>query len=78
MNWKNLALVLAGILIGCAGGAVSQAVANYPATAPRFEHMCAGPSSSVGGINDDVAKAANDGWELVAMSGGVVCFKRPR
>lgn len=78
MSWKNLALVLSGILIGCAGGAVGHAVANYPPTAPRFEHMCMGPSGSVSGINDDVARAGAEGWELVAMSQGVVCFKRPR
>jgi hypothetical protein len=78
MFWKSTALVLTGVLIGCAGGAVSRAIADYPARAPRFEHMCMGPSSSVGGINDDVIKAGNEGWELVAMSQGVVCFKRPR
>ncbi|MBZ5711672.1 MULTISPECIES: hypothetical protein [Nannocystis] len=78
MTWKNLALVLSGILIGCAGGTVGHAIAQYPATAPRFEHMCMGPSSSVSGINDDVTQAANQGWELVTMTQGIVCFKRPR
>lgn len=40
--------------------------------------MCLGPSSMVSGIDDDVARAASEGWELVALSQGVVCFKRPR
>lgn len=77
MNWRSLALVLAGMVIGCAGGAVGHVLAKYPPTAPRFQHMCMGPSSSVDGINDDVTYAASQGWELVAMTQGIVCFKRP-
>ncbi|MEZ4384497.1 MAG: hypothetical protein R3A79_24425 [Nannocystaceae bacterium] len=78
MQWKSLTLVLAGVVLGCAGTAATHVLASYPATAPRFEHMCMGPSASISGVNDDVAQAADQGWELVTMSQGVVCFKRPR
>lgn len=78
MQWKSLTLVLAGVLVGCAATAATHVLASYPAAAPRFEHMCMGPSATIDGINDDVARAAAEGWELAAMTGGVVCFKRPR
>lgn len=77
MQWKNIALVLMGVIVGCAGGAASSAVAKHPPTVPRFQHMCLGPSMSIGGINEDVEEAGAAGWELVAMSDGIVCFKRP-
>lgn len=76
--WKNVSFVLMGVIIGCGGAAASNAVAAYPPTQPRFQHMCLGASATVSGINDDVQKGAEEGWELVAMSQGVVCFKRPR
>ena len=77
MQTKNIALVLMGVIVGCAGGAASSAVANHPPTVPRFQHMCLGPSMLIDGINKDVEKAGASGWELVAMSDGIVCFKRP-
>ena len=76
--WKNVALVSTGIIVGCGGASVGRALADYPPSAPRFQHMCMGPSASVGGINDDVRKAGDEGWELVTMTQGIVCFKRPR
>jgi hypothetical protein len=76
--WKNVALVLTGILIGCGGAGGARALADYPPTAPKWQHMCLGPSGSVSGINDDVKKGGDEGWELVTATGGIVCFKRPR
>lgn len=77
MSWKNLALVLSGILVGCAGGAAGAALAQYPATTPRFEHMCVNYNLS-SDLDERVAKAADEGWELVTMAQAVGCFKRAR
>jgi hypothetical protein len=74
--WKTTALVLTGIVLGCGGGAGLRA-ATAQARPPRFEHMCMGPSMSIGGINNDVKEAGANGWELVTMWQGIVCFKRP-
>ena len=72
-------MILLGILLGCAGSAAmnSPSSARAEARAPAWEHMCMGPSMSVDGINDDVKKAGREGWELVTMTEGIVCFKRP-
>jgi hypothetical protein len=73
-------MVLIGILVGCAAStAMREGSTAHAETArpPAWEHMCMGPSMSLDGVNDDVKKAASEGWELVAMFGGIVCFKRP-
>ncbi|MCY0990369.1 hypothetical protein OV203_24730 [Nannocystis sp. ILAH1] len=74
MSWKNLALVLSGILVGCAAGA---ALAQSPAMTPRFEHICMNYDLSID-LDERIAKAADEGWELVTMADAVVCFKRAR
>jgi hypothetical protein len=81
MNWKSVALVLTGVVLGCAGGTASMAAAKvYAPQNPRFEQMCMGPHS-MADANDDVERASRQGWELVAASsanpGTIVCFKRP-
>lgn len=71
-------MVLSGMVLGCAGAAGSVAIADMgPPKPQQFEHMCMGPSMSMDGINDDVRKAGSQGWELVTMHEGIVCFKRP-
>ena len=77
--WKSVSMILMGILLGCAGSAAvnSPSTAQAEARPPAWEHMCMGPSMSVSGVNDDVQKAGREGWELVAISQGTVCFKRP-
>ncbi len=72
-------MVLMGILLGCAGSAAmdSPSPAHAMARPAVVEHKCMGPSSTLRGVNDDVKEAAAEGWELVAMWQGIVCFKRP-
>jgi hypothetical protein len=78
--WKSISMVLIGIVIGCATSTVARESSTAHAEVARpaaWEHMCMGPSMSVDGVNDDVKRAGSDGWELAAMFGGIVCFKRP-
>ena len=72
-------MVLLGILIGCATTAAvdTSGPAHAEPRTQTWEHMCLGPSMSLDGVNDDVRKGGAEGWELVTMFGGIVCFKRP-
>jgi hypothetical protein len=83
---RNIALVLVGLVIGCGAGAVATQRATaqgfpggpLPAAAPpqRWQQFC----EQVGSVQDASAVAAArgvDGFEMVAMYNGVLCFKRP-
>lgn len=82
---KNVALVLLGLVIGCgAGAAVTPrataqgylAPAPAPAPGPRWQQFCE-QAASVQEASSMVAARGVEGFELVAMYNGVVCFKRP-
>ena len=83
---KNVALVLLGLVIGCGAGAVvtQQADAQgYPMgptpSAPvgaRWQQFCE-QASSVQEASSMASARGVEGFELVAMYNGVLCFKRP-
>jgi hypothetical protein len=86
---KNVALVLLGLVIGCgAGAAVTQQAGaqGYPMgpavpapAAPagaRWQQFCE-QASSVQEASSMASARGVEGFELVAMYNGVVCFKRP-
>ena len=84
---RNIALALVGLVIGCGAGAVATKGATaqgfsggpLPATAPppqRWQQFC----EQVGSVQEASAVASArgvDGYEMVAMHNGVLCFKRP-
>jgi hypothetical protein len=58
------------------------AVAPRPpgATYPNWEHFCTGVSQGFGAedrVNELLASAGREGWELVTYSEALFCFKRP-
>lgn len=73
------------LLVGCGGGNVygtgggSKAIPPRPpgATYPNWEHICVHVTNP-----DELSNALNDagaqGWELVMLAQGALCFKRPR
>lgn len=79
---KNVALVLAGLVLGAASGALltgqvmAQSAPRAAAPPQKWQQFCeAAPTlpeaSSIAGAR------GNDGWELVSYAGGAMCFKRP-
>jgi hypothetical protein len=64
---------------------VSSAGGGIPPRPPgavygNWEYFCGGQSGGIGAagnINDMLARAGAEGWELVNFSDGVFCFKRP-
>jgi hypothetical protein len=82
--WKNATLVLSGMLLGaCAGAFTARAVAYAPNPgAPRWEQMCEVVVSLTDAgwaehASEQSARRGAEGWELVAVNKGAVCFKRP-
>jgi hypothetical protein len=82
---KNAALVLLGLVIGCGAGAAvtPRATAQgYPMAAPapvatpRWQQFCE-PAASVQEASSMASARGVEGFELVAMYNGVLCFKRP-
>jgi hypothetical protein len=84
---KNVALVLLGLVIGCGAGAAvtPRATAQgYPmgpqpaptAAGPRWQQFCE-QAASVQEASTMAGARGIEGFELVAMYNGVVCFKRP-
>jgi hypothetical protein len=82
-NSNSLAVLLLGIVVGCAAGATGRGLIVPPAragtTPQRWEYACAKIGSS-----EQAEMAANalgqQGWELAAGGGGgyvLFCFKRP-
>jgi hypothetical protein len=79
---QSLAVLLLGIIVGCAAERVLVVPPAHAATTPpRWEYACANVNGA-----DDVTKAANaygqQGWEMVAASevpryAETWCFKRP-
>ncbi|MEO7331813.1 MAG: hypothetical protein ABI193_24770 [Minicystis sp.] len=73
-------LALALLVIGCvaeAGPPSSSApIAFHGASPARFQQFCE-QTWSVPQANEIAAARGNEGWELVAMFNGVLCFKRP-
>jgi hypothetical protein len=77
---KNAALVFAGLVLGgvLAVVATRNVHAESPATAParpRWQQYCE-PAASVPEASTIASIRGIEGWELVAFSGGAVCFKR--
>ena len=84
---KNVALVLVGLGIGCGIGAVAtrQAIAQgYPTAPPyappaapaRWQQFCE-QAASVQEASTIAGARGAEGFELVALHNGVLCFKRP-
>ncbi|MCC6555335.1 MAG: hypothetical protein IT372_20430 [Polyangiaceae bacterium] len=77
---KQATLVLIGIVLGAAGGALAtgrvRAQPSAPTTAPRWEQDCA-EARGVDEARTLARSRAEAGWEIVAFDAGVMCFKRP-
>ncbi len=82
---RNAALVLLGLVIGCGAGAAvtPRATAQgYPPAAPapvagpRWQQFCE-QAASVQEASSMASARGVEGFELVAMYNGVLCFKRP-
>jgi hypothetical protein len=77
---KNAALVLSGLAIGAIAGTlfIPRVLAQPPHAAPaaRWQQMCE-PVSSITEASTLAGARGNEGWELAALSGGAICFKRP-
>jgi hypothetical protein len=85
----RLSALLALLATGCAARTVTYgggASGGQPPSlgareVPMFDHYCAGLEGGVGRESAFVAlldKASDEGWEMVGLSEGLVCFKRPR
>ena len=64
--------------LSSSGGAIPPRTAT--ATYPNWEYFCAYFTGGLGveeGINNLLARAGTEGWELVNFSDGLYCFKRP-
>ncbi|MDC0715637.1 hypothetical protein [Nannocystis bainbridge] len=86
-SWRSIALVLAGIILGCSANAMrgAQAQPAFPANpaATRWQQYC----EHVDGdeeANERAQAAGAQGFELAALSlyasntdDLVICFKRP-
>lgn len=87
---KNVVLLLLGLLLGCGAGAVAtdklsaqtpgppmNAGGNVqPVSAMRWQQFC----EQAGSVEDASQRAGArgmEGFELVALYNGVMCFKRP-
>jgi hypothetical protein len=77
---KNAALVLSGMAIGVVASTllVPRVLAQTPRAAPpqRWQQMCA-PVASITEASTLAGARGAEGWELVTISGGAMCFKRP-
>jgi hypothetical protein len=77
---KNTGLVLSGMAIGVVTATllVPRVFAQAPRPAPpqRWQQMCA-PVASIAEANTVAGTRGAEGWELVTLSGGAMCFKRP-
>jgi hypothetical protein len=72
------ALITALALAGCAEGAPPPAAAPAPTPPPAgaWQQFCE-QAYSVPHASALAAARGNEGWELVAMYNGVLCYKRP-
>lgn len=90
INKKNVVLVLLGLLVGCGAGAVAKdrlsaqvpgppmsGNANaQPMAGMRWQQFC----EQAGSVEDASQRAGArgmEGFEMVALYNGVICFKRP-
>ena len=79
VSWKSLALVLSGIVVGCAANAAQTAVASgygYGDGRRGESYKCYGPSMGAGGIADDLNRLVSEGYEPVFAAQTVVCGRR--
>ena len=74
-NWKSIALILTGILFGCASNAAHTAYAD-DSPSKSSAAKCLGPSHSRGGVEDDLNVLIAEGYDPFVAIGGVVCGKR--
>jgi hypothetical protein len=86
MNYKTLALVLAGILIGCGAGNAARAFAQqFPPSpaAPKWQQFCEKLDVDEEKDLQRIREVGLAGWEVVSAapfaphSHGLYCFKRP-
>jgi hypothetical protein len=74
---RRIALALALGSLGCAEApAPAQAPSFAPRRAGAWQQFCE-QAWNVGHASSLAAARGADGWELVAMYNGVLCFKRP-
>jgi hypothetical protein len=74
------ALAAASLLAGCAEATPEPAPPVTPSLHPRpvvWDQFCE-QAWSVPQANELTMARGSDGWELVAMYNGVLCYKRPR
>lgn len=74
VDWKSLALVLSGILVGCAGNAAQTAFAGSESGGGQFK--CLGPSGSSSGVEEDLHVLASEGYTFLFATDKIVCGKR--
>jgi hypothetical protein len=74
-SWKSIALILTGILLGCASNAAHTAYADDSASRSSAA-KCLGPSASKDGVEDDLNALIAEGYDPFVAIGGVVCGKR--
>lgn len=75
-----IALVLAGILFGCAAGMVAREALEPRAVAyagERWEYMTSAKGFSELEFLEQANALGANGWELVTSIGGVPVYKRP-
>lgn len=76
---RSSILVAAAVLVGCAASPPSPPVYAPRAGAPvavRWEQFCE-QATSVSQASWLAGSRGADGWELVSMYNGVLCYKRP-
>jgi hypothetical protein len=77
---RNVVLVLAGMIIGCASGLAGPSIARAQWRAvesgdTRWEQRC----ESISNLDDASVTARRlgaEGWELATMNAWALCFKR--
>jgi hypothetical protein len=75
IHWKSLALVLSGILLGCAANVARTAHAGSSGAPGGGSAKCYGPSQSVEGLEEDSNRLLAEGYRdlFTALEGYVVC-----
>lgn len=84
MDYKKLSIALGFVVAFLVGCVVHDVVRVAPparagATPQRWEYHCNAYQSMewVNQIEPDADAAGAQGWEMVTIAGGMVCFKRP-
>ena len=85
VKWAIAAVVVATapLALGCGTQSVgASTTGDVPkmapgANLPRWQHVCVGVTSA-SEATTWINEAGEQGWEMVAIAQGVLCFKRPK